>query len=75
MFRAGFYIFLGILIATLTFKADARAERHVARERAHAAPKNDWRSISPLCQSPFLMPGRVCCTYDPPYGTPRIICR
>jgi hypothetical protein len=51
-----------------------REKPRAARERASAAPKNDWRAISPLCQSPYPMPGRVCCTYDPPYGTPRIIC-
>lgn len=39
-----------------------------------ATPKKDWRSISPLCQSPYLLGGRVCCTYDPPNGAPRIIC-
>lgn len=42
-------------------------------ERGTAGTK-DWRSISPLCQSAYIQGGRTCCTYDPPGGTPRIIC-
>lgn len=53
-----------------------RQKPRVAHERAPAARKNDWRAISPLCQSPYTMPGRVCCAYDPPSGAaPQIICR
>jgi hypothetical protein len=38
------------------------------------AATRDWRSINPLCQSAYMLGGRMCCTYDPPSGAPRIIC-
>jgi len=58
----------------------AGAEPARSRDRAppvsqRIAPAKDWRSISPLCQSAWPMPGgRMCCTYEPPGAAPRIIC-
>jgi peptidoglycan hydrolase-like protein with peptidoglycan-binding domain len=49
-------------------------ERAKAVERAPATTTRDWRSISPLCQSGYTIGSRMCCTYDPPSGPPRIIC-
>lgn len=58
-----------------------RSKRETVRPRERSKPveretatAKDWRSISPLCQSAFPMSGRMCCTYDPPDGAPRIIC-
>jgi peptidoglycan hydrolase-like protein with peptidoglycan-binding domain len=53
-----------------------RPPASTAQRAPVSTPTKDWRSISPLCQSAYPMPGgRVCCTYDPPNGAPQIICR
>ena len=49
------------------------AERRQAPASRPTAAK-DWRSISPLCQSAYYSGGKVCCTYDPENGPPRVIC-
>jgi len=56
-----------------------RRERILPAERRQApvsrpTAAKDWRSISPLCQSAYYSGGKMCCTFDPENGPPRIIC-